>query len=406
MILFQLGILVFHLFVASFNTQTPPANLQTIPEVNAAYSFGEKLFFQGTIDEQSAIQDIIVFWKVSGTNDTVQQGRANLNTNQFTFEHDLKFAPLPPFANIEYWIGITYNDGSLTTGDKKIFIYEDNRFEWQKQQDGITTIHWFEGDLGFAQQALDAANIGFERAKTILPSISNSQEQINIYIYPNAKLVQEALQLSGYSWVAGHTDPRINTVLVSITPSINQRAEMERQIPHEIMHILLYRMVTQSGGAYTNIPAWLLEGLATQSEIYPNPDYPVILNESQQTNGLLPLTSLCRSFPKDPSSAILAYAQSAYFTRYIQQQYGSSQVENLLQTYSDGVECERGTEVALGIELTNLEQQWITQIFGVEDPTKTDLNKATPWFSMLGLIVIFPLIIFVIRYLAHPSHAK
>ena len=86
--------------------------------------------------------------------------------------------------------------------------------------------------------------------------------------------------MGGSTWVAGHANPDLGVVLVSIAPGENQSMEMERQIPHELAHVLLYRL---TGPAYANLPNWLTEGIASQVEGYPNADYTQVLTASAQT---------------------------------------------------------------------------------------------------------------------------
>ena len=161
---------------------------------------------------------------------------------------------------------------------------------------------------------------------------------------------------------------------------------MERQIPHELMHILLYKMV---GAGYVNLPAWLSEGLASVAELYPNPDYLVLLESAHNKGNLPSILSLCQSFPRDASGTFLAYAQSASFTRYLQQRFGSSGLERLLRQYADGLDCQRGAEAALGVPLAQLGREWRKDVFG-ENVYLTAINNLLPWMVLLIMIAVIP----------------
>jgi len=52
--------------------------------------------------------------------------------------------------------------------------------------------------------------------------------------------------------------------MVVIEPGPNQSIVMEQRIPHELMHVMLYRSI---GAGYNNLPAWLREGTATLAEV-------------------------------------------------------------------------------------------------------------------------------------------
>jgi hypothetical protein len=338
----------------------------------------------------------------AGRGETIHGDVTLLEGNKFEFVHDLKKTPLPPFAEVVYRFGITYADKTVDSTADESFQYADNRSTWNQLQNKLVEINWKDGDPGFAQQALDAALDGLDGAQTFLPSISQPGSPTRVYIYPSAQEVQEALQLASYNWVAGHADPWLNSVLVSIPAGTGQKTELLRQIPHELMHVWLYQYTEKIGGNYLALPTWLNEGLATLVERAPNSAYPALLVENQAAGGLLRMASLCNRFPSDPSPAILAYAQSAAFTRYIHQNYGSSGLEKLVQIYADGLECERGVEEAFGITFAQLEQEWITDTFGQQTQPGNSF-QATPFLILFGVILLIPVFVIVLRRYTSPT---
>ncbi len=371
------------------------------PETNplhpsVVYDFGNQLTITGWFDPSNPIEQIIVFIK-SGRADIIQ-GTATIAGSEFEYSLDLATQPLPPFAEVSYWFGVSYSNGDTinTADDPHAFRYDDNRNIWNHQQNEIAIVNWIDGDPGFGQQALEAAQIGLEEARTLLPALPLPTEPTQIYIYPSARDVQEALQLASFNWVAGHADPWLNIVLASIPAGPEQKTELQRQIPHELMHIWLYNFTEGINGDYQALPAWLNEGLATLVERFTVTGYPALLAEAYTAESLLPVVSLCDRFPSDTSLALLAYAQSASFTRYILQNYGSSGLEKLIRFYADGLECERGIEEAFGISLAQIEQEWITDTFGARPPSANTF-QATPYLILFGVIILVPLFFVVMR---------
>jgi hypothetical protein len=173
-------------------------------------------------------------------------------------------------------------------------------------------------------------------------------------------------------------------MVVSLPRGPEQHLEMERQIPHELMHLLLYQWL---GVGYGNLPAWLNEGLASVAELYPNPDYLTLLSKANDEDKLLPITSLCQTFPRDASGAFLAYAQATSFTRYLHQQYGSTGLEKLARAYADGLSCERGVQTALDSTLPQLERSWRGEAFR-EDALLQVLTNLAPWLVLLLALVV------------------
>jgi hypothetical protein len=307
------------------------------------------------------------------------------------YEYDSMHFPLRAFSRVEYWFEVTVDGGEKVRSDLGVFYYEDNRFAWQNMQAGPFRVHWYEGDAAFGQELLDVAQMGLQQAHSWLPVAD--PDEINIYAYASAQEMQSTSMLAGMNWVAGHADPDLRLIVVSLPPGPEQRIEMERQIPHELMHILLYLTV---GPGYSKLPTWLKEGLASVNEIYPNPYYHTILTQAAARNGLLSFSDICQNFPVDASGAYLAYAQATSFTRYLFDQYGSESLEALVVIYtqSDEMDCQDGTSQALGITLSQLERNWRQSILS-QKTASTEEGAPWPWVAVLGVVLLVPLVVLI-----------
>ena len=247
-------------------------------------------------------------------------------------------------------------------------------------------IHWYQGDADFGQAALEAAQAGLESIGRYLPS--KLEQPIEIFIYANTDDLHSELVPGTENWVAGHADPALGVVMVVVGPGPEQGITMEQRIPHELLHVMLYR---HTGPGYQNIPAWLREGMATLAEMYPNADYDRTLAEAAASNHLVPLKDLCVSFPADTGQAFLAYAESRSFTSYLHKTYGSTGLLNLAASYADGVDCERGPEHAFGVSFSNLETKWRSSVLG-QNSFLSVLQNISPYLVLLCLVLIIPLI--------------
>jgi hypothetical protein len=104
------------------------------------------------------------------------------------------------------------------------------------------------------------------------------------------------------------------------------------------------------------------------------------------------LIDLCSSFPREVSSALLAYAQAASFTKYLQSAYGTSSIQALLEAYANGMSCDRGAQAALGSSLNQLDRQWQRDALA-ENIALDALGKLTPWLLILASVLAVPLIL-------------
>jgi hypothetical protein len=181
-----------------------------------------------------------------------------------------------------------------------------------------------------------------------------------IFIYSSEEDLQSTLTFIGQNWVSGYADPARGSIVVALPNAVDQPLEIQRLIPHEVAHILLYRFM---GAEFEYLPAWLNEGIASQMEIYTLPEYDLVLDRAYEEKDLIPTVHLCEAFPPDGDLALLAYAQSDSLVEYIQSKYGIPGLQALIYTYDQGVSCEQGVEIALGITLQKLEKDWLLSHF-------------------------------------------
>ena len=114
-------------------------------------------------------------------------------------------------------------------------------------------------------------------------------QPIVIFIYSSEEELQSTLASVGQTWVGGHADPGLGSVVVSLPPGVDQSLEIQRLIPHEITHILLYRFM---GSEYQYLPAWFSEGIASQMEFFSRPDYDLILEKANGDRALIPFAHI------------------------------------------------------------------------------------------------------------------
>jgi hypothetical protein len=355
---------------------------QVTPEA-VDYTFGEQIRLQARIEGETAISEVQVFLRSSGDKETFS-GTAVLQDGQIRYTHDLTAEPLRAFSAVEYWFRITPQTGEPYVSETFSFYYEDNRFEWQEHFSDAFIVHWYEGEIDFAQDVLNAAEAGLARARGMLELPVT--DPVDIYVYASGVEMQSTLRLGGLRWIAGHADPDLGVAVVSLPAGPDQRSEIERQIPHEVMHLLLYQSV---GPAYYSLPVWLKEGLASANEMRPNPDYYVILSNAVEQDTLIPMASLCQSFPQD-NTVYLAYAQSDSFIRNLYQQHGQSGMQNLLESYASGQGCETASTPVLGLSLSELEQEWRRTALN-DNILGIALEALLPWSVLLLGILLVPL---------------
>jgi Peptidase MA superfamily len=364
-------------------------------ETKVTHIFSESIYFSADIKSDGPIVAAVLFFQAEGdprTNVGLAQVRSlGENSYQATYLHRISDYAIRPFATISFHWELTMSDGEVYTSPDEYFLYDDNRFAWQTMEQDNFLVHWYQGDLQFAQDMIAIAKRGNNEIQSILPMPEPGN--IAIYIYPDSESMQAVLQTGTESWIAGHADPDLSVILVALPDTPEQRLLAEQRIPHELVHILLYRY-TRVG--YTHLPTWLKEGLASAGELYPNPDYRILLENASTSNNLLPLRDLCDTFPSEASSALLAYAESQSFIQYLHSTFGTPGLQALVTAYANGLDCESGAHQALGKSLDQIENNWQHDVLN-QNVAFEALRNLSPWILLLLAVLVAPLMVLVIR---------
>ncbi|MEX2143336.1 MAG: peptidase MA family metallohydrolase [Anaerolineales bacterium] len=341
-----------------------------ILEQDVEFLFNDWLQFTVHFESSQGLQEGFVFYQFSGSDrawvyegefsqDQILQVRVELNEDNQP----------APFTYLEYWFRFASDFGDIYESERYTLYYDDNRYPWQILQNSPFTIYWHQGDMAFAQAILAAAHQGITRSQQLLPLPDLAP--VVLRVYANAEDVQLIAQQAGFSWQAGHTHPQAGLILLSLPPGPQQSLEIQRQVPHEIAHLMLYESL---GAAYFRLPAWLNEGVASNVEIYSDPNRTELLQLANAGGTLIPFFSLCKAFPQDSASARLAYAQSASFVRYLFEKYKSVGFSLLVDAYAQGDDCNNAPLADFGKDLIKLEAEWREQTFA-------SVGGAFAWFS-------------------------
>jgi hypothetical protein len=298
---------------------------------------------------------------------------------------DLALFPLPPFAAIAFWWTLTDSGGLTLSTEPQSFQYEDNRFTWERFTDGAITVHWYAGTSAFGQSAHQVATNALPRINRDLRA--PLPPHTDLYIYATAADIQAALLRLGRTWADGHADPTLGVVLVVAADDLRADFALQREIPHELTHVLLYHA---AGDNLRRVPQWLNEGLAGINQGQPESDFPALLEAARASNSFHNLAALCAAFPAETAQARLAYAQSESLVRYLRDRFGSEATYALVQAYGSGAACNAGVETTLGLSLEELSAAWLRDVI-YADQAPGGWAGAAPWLLLAALVVVAPL---------------
>ena len=357
-----------------------------VSDVGVFDTFGEHVTFVARIQSTIPIQKIDLIF--SDNFDNVQR-RFQVQPDAkgiVSYRYNIFENVLRPFVTIKFNYEITLQNGVVENSQTFTVQYMDDRFTWQQRENESLRIHWYGGEASFGDVLMDTANRSLKSVETLLSTPVTAP--VDIYVYASAEDLQSALFLGGETWQGGHANPKLGIVMLTVTPGPSQSLDMEQLIPHELAHIILYRMV---GEGYERQPVWLLEGIASLAELYPDLDHEQALIAASQSQALIPIADLCEAFPLDASRSYLAYAESDSFVRYIRDAYGPLYLSALVQAYSDGLSCEQGVIRTLGISLAGLDARWRETVLG-QNMIGVLIRNMMPYLAIFAFLLLMPII--------------
>ncbi len=355
---------------------------KSVLDAGTQVEFGKKIVFHAKVLPAAEISEVLVSFTPEGHDTYLEKMELGIAGEVF-HEVLVDQLPLAPFSQISFFFEAQWKDGGKSSSEVYLLEYNDTRYTWQTVESGIFQVSWYGEDSTLGQEIINVAKSGLDEAQGILPA--DPPVPLRIYAYDSSSALQEALKLTGDIWVAGHTSPELGLILISVPSGPEKKLELQRQIPHEIMHLLQYQI---TGKNFTRQPIWLTEGMASLAELYPNPEYGRVLKSAAETGKFIPLSDLCSTFPSEASPAFQAYAQSESFVRFLHKTFEITGLHNLVDQYQNGLGCAEGISAAFGSSLGQLEYRWKQEVLGV-NAGRLAASRLGP-YMLLGLLLLVP----------------
>jgi hypothetical protein len=387
-------------FLFQINTQSislPLLQSELIEGVNVSYQFAKSIDLTAKLIEFSDVSLVQVYYQTE--TGAKLESQVSITPEGNLFCHiDLTNSPYKVFDRIFYWFDITYTNGEKVSTPSYWFDYLDNRFDWQKSESKWFTLYTIPTSSISADEIQSIALAGLKQATGILP-VSPDLPMI-LYVYPDVDSLSSALGLTHSEWAAGEARPEIGVIMVSESENGDSREELQRQIPHELMHILEFAI---AGDGYSTAPKWLLEGLATLAENNQTVSDLRTLQKADLEGSLLFMNEICTTFPPQYSQSSLAYLESASFVNYLQKEYGKDSLIELLQNSASYTDCDQLIQSTYGKDLSYLETDWLTTIIS---PQMLNRSKKEYWFLLLIVPLVFISLAVIKRHGSNDNERK
>ncbi len=177
---------------------------------------------------------------------------------------------------------------------------------------------------------------------------------MDIYLTPTRATFDRLQPGTPPPWADGTAWPRRGLIFLH-SPRVRSgtASPLTQVLDHEIAHIVLGR-----GFGPRPVPHWLQEGTAQLVAREYTPELTERLGAGVLGDSLLGLDQITRGFPLDPMRAQMAYAQSADFLAFLQNEYGRDAVQGVVFEMARGQTAEAALRGATGLTLSQLDRAW------------------------------------------------
>ena len=265
-----------------------------------------------------------------------------------------KTGGLPPGSSVSYWWTVKDANGERVETEPAVVLIDDIRYPWRSLSEGLLTLYWYNGDESFARELMDAAQQALLRLAS--DTGAELESPAEIYIYAKSEDLRGAM-IFPQEWTGGVAYTRFSTIAIGISPDTLDWGK--RAMTHELTHLVIHQVVFNP---YNDLPTWLDEGLAMYAEGSLEPVFANLLARAMKEDSLITVRSLSSPFSAYAEESALAYAQSYSLLDFIINNYGQTQMLELLNTFSEGSGYDEALQKVYGLDMDGLNELWRSYI--------------------------------------------
>jgi hypothetical protein len=287
---------------------------------------------------------------------------------------------LIPGVEITYFWQIRDQAGNTVETDPGRCMYEDDRFQWKSVSEGNLTVWFYAGPESDVRDLLSIGRETLDRMGSLLGT--EVDFPVKVFLYDSTEDMQPVL-------LAGQLSPEtgvitLGEVVVSDTAVAANDALAPDIIRHELSHIVMRSAVK---GPFSNLPAWLEEGVAVYGQSQPLAEMTSALEAAIKSDRVFSIRSLSSASVGESSGNVsLFYGQSYSIVRFLIDEYGEEKFRDLMATFQEGNRTDDALMQVYGFDQDGLENAW-RQSVGLperaieegQEPSPTPLPQITPF---------------------------
>ena len=278
-----------------------------------------------------------------------------------TYAWDTSVEHLTPNTLVTYQWRATEGE-EVTLGPEQTVRYEDDRpgLDWQSEQLGETTVHWYGDAQEQARRFGELTAVGVERAEELLGT--RLAGPVDVFVYATRDDFFGALGPGAREWTGAAAFSELRTIFMWLEGG--SPAYLEVAMVHEVTHIVFFDATTNP---YHQPARWLNEGVATWSEIGDAGDQRSIVEFEASGGGLFSFEAITEQFPIGDRGSQLSYAQGTAMVDLIVDRFGPEAIARIAAAYQDGASDAAALEAGTGISAEELYADFYAE-FSVDPP--------------------------------------
>lgn len=275
---------------------------------------------------------------------------------------------IPVGTRFTYFWKLTTEGGETTTTEPVEFVFLDGRYSWEMIEDGGVRVFWY-ADAALAQSVLEASAGAVADMSDLLQVDIDFPITVVLYGGGDDGIAAQRPRGGIYDEMSRTGGTRVAPDLVHVYDSLG--LTWEDITRHEITHVV----TSEAGdGAFTSIPSWLDEGLATYAQANKGTRVNAV-EFAIRTDDTLRLRNMAS--PTNRAELIeLFYGQSWYVIEYMIDTYGEQSMADFLATIKAGNTTDTALGEVYGLDQDSLYNEWRVSV-GLEPIEYEPVVEAT-----------------------------
>ncbi len=257
---------------------------------------------------------------------------------------------VPVGTRFTYSWKLTTEGGDTTTTDPIEFVFLDGRYTWQMIEEGGVRVFWY-ADATLAESVLRGSAGAVADMSDLLQVDIDFPITVVLYGGGDDGIAAQRPRGGIYDEMSRTGGTRVAPDLVHVYDSLG--LTWEDITRHEITHVV----TSEAGdGAFTSIPSWLDEGLATYAQSNKGTRAAAV-EFAIRTDDTMRLRNMAS--PTNRAELIeLFYGQSWYVVQYLIDTYGEQSMADFLATIKAGNTTDAALGEVYGLDQDSLYNEW------------------------------------------------